>query len=196
MSESSLPALTMPEMTCLGKFFVNRFRGWAHARVVRWIRGNLALDSSAKCLELGCGNGDLARRLLGIYRPSKYIATDYDPDQIAFARRLLAKRFPNGWPPALELRTADALRLDFPDASFDAVLAFAMLHHVGTTHGDFDAMRKALEEIDRVLRPSGCLVYGEFMKTAEVRSWLASRGYRIEAERRRFRWDQVVARKA
>jgi ubiquinone/menaquinone biosynthesis C-methylase UbiE len=70
-----------------------------------------------------------------------------------------------------------------------------MLHHVGSTHGDFDAMAKALSEIDRVLRPSGRLVYREFMKTAEVRGWLASRGYRVETERHWLRWDQVIARK-
>jgi ubiquinone/menaquinone biosynthesis C-methylase UbiE len=185
----------MAEMTPREKFFVNRFRGWAHARLVRWLRAHLVLAPSAQCLELGCGNGDVARRVFETYRPSRYIATDYDPDQIATARRLLARKFQNGLPAGLDLRTADALRLDFPDASFDAIFAFAMLHHVGSTHSDFDAMAKALSEIDRVLRPSGRLVYREFMKTAEVRDWLASRGYRVEAERHWLRWDQIIATK-
>lgn len=185
----------MAEMTPREKFFVNRFRGWAHASLVRWLRANLVLSSSAQCLELGCGNGDVARRIFETYGLSRYIATDYDPDQIATARRLFARKFPSGLPAGLELRTADALRLDFPDDSFDAVFAFAMLHHVGGTHGDFDEMAKALAEIDRVLRPSGRLVYREFMKTSDVRNWLASRGYRIEAERHWLRWDQIVAKK-
>lgn len=185
----------MPEMTHTEKFFVNRFGGWAHARLVRWLQANLVLASSSQCLELGCGNGDVARRFVETYHPSRYIATDYDPQQIATATRLLGRRFPGGLPAALELRTADASSLDFPDASFDAVFAFAMLRHVGTAHGDFAGMSKALAEIDRVLRLSGCLVYGEFMKTSEVRGWLASRGYRVESEKRRVRWETVVARK-
>ncbi len=186
----------MSEMTRAEKFFVNRFGGWAHGRLVRWLRANLVLAPSAQCLELGCGNGDVARRIVETYHLSRYLATDYDPQQIATATRLLRRRFPDGLPAALELRTADASSLEFPDASFDAVFAFAMLHHVGTTHGDFVGMSKALAEIDRVLHPLGCLVYGEFMKTSEVRGWLATRGYRVESERRRLRWETVVARKA
>jgi len=81
------------------------------------------LREGSECLELGEGKGDIALRTVEDYRPVRGVATDYDPEQVAAARRFLAAAYPDGLPPALELRTADALRLDFPDGSFDAVFA-------------------------------------------------------------------------
>jgi ubiquinone/menaquinone biosynthesis C-methylase UbiE len=52
----------------------------------------------------------------------------------------------------VELRKGDATRIDHPDASFDVVYSFGVLHHIP------DADRAA-REIRRVLRPGGrCLV--------------------------------------
>ena len=194
-AERASPGVRMPEMSRREKFFVNRFSGWSHRRLIRWLRENLVLGPGAACLELGCGNGEVAAGIVQAFSPGRYIATDYDREQIEMAGQTLARRFPEGIPRGLELRTADALRLDFSGESFDAVFAFAMLHHVGPTHGDVKGMMDALTECDRVLRPHGQFVYRDFMNTAKIRAWLASHGYRIEAARRRLRWDQVIARK-
>jgi len=49
---------------------------------------------------------------------------------------------------------ADATEMDFPDASFDSVGSFTMLHHVPTV-----AQQNALlAEVLRVLRPGGVLI--------------------------------------
>lgn len=49
----------------------------------------------------------------------------------------------------------DAQALDFPDGHFDAVFGLAILHHL-----DF---RKALTEIERVLKPDGVMFFAEPM---------------------------------
>lgn len=186
----------MAEMTRLERFFVNRFKGRANERLFLWIRQNLVLREGSECLELGAGKGDMALRAIEAFRPTRYVATDYDPAQVEAARRFLAEAYPDGLPPTLELRAADVLRLDFPDRTFDAVFAFAMLHHVGPRRRDFEPIARALEQIDRILQPGGKFVYQEFAHTAAIRRWLISHGYRIEAERRGFFHDEAVARKA
>lgn len=51
----------------------------------------------------------------------------------------------------LEVRSMDARRLEFPDASFDAVISFSSIEHFGSPS---DIARSA-REIGRVLRPGG-----------------------------------------
>jgi SAM-dependent methyltransferase len=62
-------------------------------------------------------------------------------------------RFWDGeWDPdRLEVRHMDALELEFPDDSFDAVFSSSSIEHFG----GFDEIRQSVEEIYRVLRPGG-----------------------------------------
>ena len=183
----------MAEMTRVSRFFVNRLNGRRNARTYTWLAPKLSLPEAAACLEIGCGNGDMARRIVDGLRPARYVATDLDPRQIEAARRRLSDVYTGGLPAALELRAADMLALPFPDASFDAVFAFVSLHHADAHHGDFVNMPKALAEIDRVLRPSGRLAYTEIVNRERVRAALEARGYRIAAEDRGWKHEAVVA---
>jgi ubiquinone/menaquinone biosynthesis C-methylase UbiE len=54
--------------------------------------------------------------------------------------------------------TAVAESLPFPQATFDAVLSTAMLHHLP----DQEARRQCIHEIRRVLRPGGRLLAVDF----------------------------------
>ena len=183
----------MAEMTRVSRFFVNRLNGRRNARTYTWLAPQLRLPEAAACLELGCGNGDMARRLVDGLHPARYVATDLDPRQIDVARRHLALSYGDGLPPALELRAADMLALPFEEASFDAVFAFVSLHHADARHGDFVNVPKALAEADRVLRPAGRLAYTEIVNRDRVRAWLQARGYRIVAEDRGRMRDSVLA---
>ena len=185
----------MAEMNRISRFFVNRFNARRNARILRWIQANAAIAAGAACLEIGCGNGDLASRIVDALRPSRYVATDLDPHQLDAARRHVAERYPRGAPSGLELREADMLRLPFGDASFDVVLGVVSIHHASPNHRDPSRVPDALAEVDRVLRPGGRLLYEEILHKDAIRAWLTQRGYVLSGIRRGFKRESVVARK-
>ena len=186
----------MAEMNRVARFFVNRSAARRAARAYDWIRREVPVPHAARCLEIGCGHGDLAVRIVEGFRPAQYVATDLDSLQVETARRAVAKRYPSGLPPALILRTADMLHLPFDDASFDVVFAVVALHHAGRSHHDPTGIPGALSEIDRVLRPGGLVVYQEFLHKELIRKWFTGHGFSIDQVRRRRRHESVVVSKS
>jgi len=93
-----------------------------------------------RLLEIGCGTGLLAERLVGELPDTEVLATDQSERMV----ELTAAR-------GVTARVADAGDLPFPDDSFDAVVAAWMLYHVP----DLD---RALAQVRRVLRPEGIFV--------------------------------------
>jgi ubiquinone/menaquinone biosynthesis C-methylase UbiE len=185
----------MAEMNRVSRWFVNHLKGRANSRLYAWLCEHLTLPPEAVCLEVGCGNGNMAIRIMDGMAPARLVATDLDLEQIAAAERLFEFHYPAGLPPGLELRPADMTRLPFPDAGFDAVFAFATLHHAGPSHRDPGMLPVALSEIDRVLRPSGYLAYEEFLHKDKLHSWLSDRRYTVAATERRWRRERVLAQK-
>lgn len=185
----------MAAMNRVSRWFVNHLKARRNARLFGWLREHLVLPPASVCLEVGCGNGNMAARILTGMGPARLVATDVDPHQLEAAKLYLERLYPRGAPDGLELRPADMLRLPFPDRGFDAVFAFATLHHAGKSHRDPSRLPEALAEIDRVLRPGGFLAYQEFLHTRQLREWLRERGYRTVADERRWRWETVVVEK-
>jgi len=185
----------MPEMNAVSRFFVNLSATRRAARVSEWIRSAVPLPKAAQCLELGCGSGTLAVRLVDAFEPARYVATDFDPRQVDEARRRVARHYRGRPPASLELRPADMLALPDGEESFDVVLAMVALHHASPTHGDFSRVPQALSEVRRVLRPGGLLVYEEFLHKEPIRQWLTGHGFSVEQVRPRWRLESVVARK-
>ena len=140
--------VTVAEMNRISRFFVNRFNARRSARIFGWMQHNPPFPVGAACLEIGCGNGDLASRVVEGLRPARYVATDLDSRQLDAARKHLAIRYPGGLPPSLEPREADMLHLPFVDGPFDAALALVSLHHGTPHHHQSDALPPALCEID------------------------------------------------
>ena len=94
-----------------------------------------------RCLELGCGNGSIAEALAQRVAPSGHVvASDID---IAYLAGLCA--------PCLELRRIDILHDPIDEASYDLVVARALLHHLSPP-------RKALERMVDALKPGGVLL--------------------------------------
>jgi ubiquinone/menaquinone biosynthesis C-methylase UbiE len=100
-------------------------------------------------LEVGCGSG-YAASLLTAEAPRSYTGLDIMPEQLALARerKLPGARFVQG--------SADDLSA-FPDASFDAVLDFCILHHV-------EGWRSFFDECRRVLRDGGCIYIADLSR--------------------------------
>jgi SAM-dependent methyltransferase len=185
----------MPEMNSFSRYFVNLSASRRANRNYRWVRAEAPIPPGARCLEIGCGNGELARRIVDGFQPAEYVATDVDPRQVEDARKNIDRRYDARPPASLLLRQSDMLGLPDADASFDVVLAFVALHHASPTHHDASRLPRALSELDRVLRPGGLLIYQEFLHLAAIRGWLADHGYSIERTRRRWKHESIVARK-
>ena len=166
----------MAEMSRLGRWLVNRRTESRARRTLSALEGHLSLPRGAEVLELGSGGGGLIALLHERDPTARLIGTDFAPAQVAAAQRYLAARW-SRLPAGVEVRQADAFALPFPDASFDAVFALMMLHHVEEHHRDYSRRPRALGEIRRVLRPGGLFVYSDIFRRAEIRATLAELGF-------------------
>lgn len=91
---------------------------------------------------------------------------EYDTSAVGsiVAVDLFLDRFPQShFPPNVEARRGDALHLDEPEQSFDAVLHAFLYHHlVGRRPAEMIAnTRRAIDEAYRVLKPGGTLIVAE-----------------------------------
>ncbi|HEV2720611.1 MAG TPA: methyltransferase domain-containing protein, partial [Thermoanaerobaculia bacterium] len=110
------------------------FDGYAEDLVAR-----LPARSGLRVLELACGTGSVTRRLRGL----RVLATDLNQSMLDRAAAKLD---------GVEFRQADATRLPFDDASFDAVLCqFGVMF--------FPDKMAAFREAHRVLTPGGMFLF-------------------------------------
>jgi ubiquinone/menaquinone biosynthesis C-methylase UbiE len=131
-------------------------------------------------LDIGCGTGTLAiaaRRRLG--PAGKVFGVDASPEMVAAAR---AKARKAGQP--IEIETAAAQSLPFPDGGFDLVASTLMLHHLPKP----DRAACAAEML-RVLRPGGRALVVDFATSSEVGGGLFQRLHRYG----RVRPEQIAA---
>jgi ubiquinone/menaquinone biosynthesis C-methylase UbiE len=123
-----------------------------HHREARWFQQALPHGrmQGVEVLEIGCGRGVGVEVLLDRLGAAHVRASDVDPEQVERARRRLHGRSPESY----TLSTGDAVSLEEPDASVDAVVSFGTVHHV-------PAWRDAVAEVARVLRPGGSFLFEE-----------------------------------
>ncbi len=94
-----------------------------------------------RCLELGCGNGSIARALAErVAFTGHVVASDIDLSYVADLQA-----------PCLEVRQIDILHDAIEEGSYDFVVARALLHHLTPA-------RKALERMVAALKPGGVLL--------------------------------------
>ena len=106
-------------------------------------------DPSAVVLDVACGTGDLSIELRNRGQAS-VIGTDFCRPMLAIADE---KSGAAGL--GIPFVEGDGLRLSFPNGAFDAVtIAFGLRN--------FSSWERGLEELHRVLKPSGRLVVLEF----------------------------------
>ena len=101
------------------------------------------IKKNDKVLEIGCGTGLFTRK---VHEATKadIIATDLSEDLLAEAR----EKFPAG-----NFLVDDAMKMKFADESFDVVFGSSILHHL--------ELHKSLEEIFRVMKKGGRMVFAE-----------------------------------
>jgi len=102
-------------------------------------------------LDVATGTGDLAIALAGI-NPAKVVGIDLSEKMIDIAREKIRSK---GLDQMISLKVGDARELPFPDSSFDAVtVAFGVRN--------FEDLRAGLSEMNRILKPGGCMMVLEF----------------------------------
>jgi ubiquinone/menaquinone biosynthesis C-methylase UbiE len=130
-------------------------------------------------LEIGVGMGadhlEWARA-----RPRRLVGVDLTERGVAWTRDRLAL-----WGYEAEVFVGDAERLPFPDASFDMVYSWGVLHHTPDTPG-------AIREVHRVLRPGGearVMIYNRH----SIVGYLLWTRYALLAGRPRRSLDEIYA---
>jgi ubiquinone/menaquinone biosynthesis C-methylase UbiE len=130
----------------------NPLRAWSLRSTVGWLHDAACAPPADRVLEVGCGQGDGGLEIASRFHPRAFHAFDLDEAQVARARErlgaLAADRID------VRLWTGDVERIDAPDAHYDVVFEFMILHHV-------PEWRRALAEIARVLRPGGAFCFEE-----------------------------------
>lgn len=116
---------------------------WPDFRMEAELIARLAYRTSGtRVLDVGCGSGELLRRLA--IRSRLAVGIDLSVDGLQMARSRTGAVGLN----SLKLLNARAESLPFKDATFDAVVAQHLLEHIHNP-------KEALREWRRVLRPGG-----------------------------------------
>ena len=126
--------------------FVNIVNRKAHKNLRRIVAD--LIEPEDVVLECACGTGLLSTVIAG--KCKQLIATDFAPKMLKHAEKNCAA-YGN-----VQFRQANILSLEFPDNSFDKVVAGNVIHLL-------DEPLKALNELDRVCKPGGMLIIPTYM---------------------------------
>lgn len=102
------------------------------------------LSAGARLLDCGCGPGSISVGLAQRIAPGELVGIDLSEEQLEMARTLVAQRGLDN----ARFQRADVYALPFPNESFDAVYASALMDWLVEP-------ARALTEIRRVLKPGG-----------------------------------------
>lgn len=116
------------------------------AHLLESLAASVSGTSTARVLDLGCGDGELAGDRARLGRPTDWIGLDLRPEVIEIARA----RFPDL---TFLVGSADAVPLD--DASLDVIVARVLFSSLPSAPLEVEVAR----EIARLLRPGGWLVW-------------------------------------
>lgn len=131
-----------------------------HARrLYQYVVGEVARAAAGmpapRVLDLGCGTGALAERLLDAIPGCSLTGVDLSPRMVEVARVRLAGR--------ADVLLGDAERLPFHDAAFDVVVCNDSFHH-------YPDPERATFQAWRMLAAGGALVLGDVWQPAPARA--------------------------
>lgn len=115
---------------------------WPQERV---LFDRYTLGAAPRILDLGCGTGEITRRLAQRYGDAELVGVDILENNLAIAREASAE-----FGERVRYEVGDAFALAAADASFDLVVC----RHMSQAVPDFP---RVFDEISRVLKPGGWL---------------------------------------
>jgi len=119
-----------------------------------------------RVLQLSCAFGNVSEKVAekcAEQGAKEFVLTDIMQSEVDNAERKL-KRFGD----LCTFLRQDATKLEFEDQSFDYVVVFFLPHEL-----PLDKKHKLLEEANRVVKPGGKIVFGEFHKPRlKILEWL------------------------
>jgi len=155
----------------------------------RWIQKNVefkifkhqlkkaGIDLNGKVImDGGCGSGYGTEIIVNEFHPSRIVAFDFMPEQIALAKKRNLK---------VDFAVGDLTKIDAANGTFDAVFIFGVLHHI-------PEWAKALSQTSRVLKPGGVLLVEEpkhRFDWNDFESGIKQAGFEIMDMKKRFIWD-------
>jgi SAM-dependent methyltransferase len=130
------------------------------------LRISASLPSTARVLDLGCGNGNLAARLAQQGHTGGYVGLDFSEELLEDARERVEKLGAQ----AFEFKPADLTQQwqdDLSGQTFDYVLAFAVLHHIPSQ----PLRLNLLEQVRASLAPGGRFIFStwQFLNSERLR---------------------------
>jgi len=155
-----LQYVTDPTITPGSKEFFDHVRPWMNPYKFHWIMDRIEREAGIlkgrHLLEIGCGMGFDSLEFLK--RGVRVTAIDLTESAV----RMTRAHFDVAGVKAEEVRVGNALDLNFPNESFDAVWSNGVLHHTGDPS-------RAIAEVHRVLKPGGRAIISHFYRRP---SWM------------------------
>lgn len=139
---------------------------------------NLINDTkeSQNLLEIATGTGIICIRLR--HQVKKIVAIDISPEMINIGReKCIREAIQN-----IDFMVGDACNLDFPDKSFDTIIASNLLHLLFKPEA-------ALSEMKRVLKENGRIIVPTYCHGADLKSYIISRIMGLAGFAARTRWS-------
>jgi ubiquinone/menaquinone biosynthesis C-methylase UbiE len=104
---------------------------------------HLEIQSGDRVLDLGCGTGTLIQHLLEIAPEAEIVGLDSSAEMLNISKQKL--------PASVQLQMSSAESVPFPSNGFDILVSTSALHY-------FRNPDRAVQEMQRVLKPSGRLI--------------------------------------